>query len=66
MKPFSKTCKGSELKELIEIKTHYFIKLANGSALIVPKHAITNQEGFKTKIINFGVEHINELDWEWR
>lgn len=58
--------KGSELTELIEIKTHYFIKLTNGSALIVPKHAVTNQEDFKTKIINFGVEHINELDWEWR
>ncbi len=57
---------GSELKELIEIKTHFFIKLGTDSCLIVPKHSIENQAEFKKIVTDLGAKYVDELYWEWK
>lgn len=57
---------GIELKELIEIKNHFFIKLTTGLSLIVPKHPIENQAEFKRLVIEFGAKYIDKLNWEWK
>ena len=57
---------GSELKELIETKKHFFLKLATDESIIIPKHAIEDQTKFKTHVTKLGVEYVNELNWEWR
>jgi len=58
--------KGTELKELIETKNHFFIKLRTDLSLIVPKHSIENELEFKKRITELGAEYINELNWEWK
>jgi len=58
--------KGTELKELIETKGHFFIKLATDLSLIVPKQSIDNQMGFKKRVTDFGAKYVDELNWEWK
>lgn len=57
---------GTELKELIETKNHFFIKLTTDLSLIVPKHSIKNQAEFKNRVIGFGAEYVDELNWKWK
>ena len=56
---------GSEIKELIETKNHFFIKLKSEISMIVPKHAITNQIEFKKLLTEMGAEYVDELNWQW-
>lgn len=55
-----------ELKELIETKDHFFIKLSTDVSLIVPKHTIENQMEFKERITVLGADYVNELNWKWK
>lgn len=57
---------GSELKELIEIKNYFFIKLKMDISIVVPKHAIPNEAEFKQRVINLGAEYVDELNWTWK
>ena len=57
---------GTELKELIETKEHFFIKLTTDLSLIVPKHSIENQTEFKKRVTELGAEYIDELNWKWK
>ena len=57
---------GTELKELIETKDHFFIKLTTDLSLIVPKHSIDNITEFKKRVTELGAEYIDELNWEWK
>jgi len=58
--------KGTELKELIETKDHFFIKLQTDLSLIVPKHSIENQSEFKKRVTELGAEYVDELNWKWK
>lgn len=60
------TINGNELKSLIETPGHFFIKLSSGLSLIVPKHTVENQAAFKSLILAFGAEYVNELNWVWK
>ncbi|WP_282161830.1 YcxB family protein [Ulvibacterium marinum] len=57
---------GAELKELIETKNHFFIKLTTDLSLIIPKEAVENKTEFKQRVIGLGAEYVNELNWEWK
>lgn len=57
---------GTELKELIETKNHFFIKLTTDLSLIVPKHSIENQTEIKKHVIELGAEYVDEMNWEWK
>ena len=57
---------GTELKELIETKEHFFIKLTTDLSLIIPKHSIENQTELKKRVTEFGAKYIDELNWEWK
>ncbi|HMC01955.1 MAG TPA: YcxB family protein, partial [Flavobacteriaceae bacterium] len=57
---------GTELKELIETKNHFFIKLTTDLSLIVPKHSIKNRTEFKKRVTEFGAEYVDELNWKWK
>ena len=57
---------GTELKELIETKDHFFIKLATDLSLIIPKHSIDNKTEFKKRVTELGAEYVDELNWEWK
>ncbi|WP_268225708.1 YcxB family protein [Sinomicrobium oceani] len=56
---------GNELKELIETRNHFFIKLTTDLALIVPKHSIENQTEFKKIVTELGAKYVDELNWKW-
>ncbi|WP_327019373.1 YcxB family protein [Croceibacter atlanticus] len=57
---------GTELKELIETKDHFFIKLTTDLSLIVPKHSIENQSEFIKRVTELGAEYVDELNWKWK
>lgn len=57
---------GTELKELIETKNHFFIKLTTDSSLIVPKHSVENKAEFKNRVLQMGAEYVDELNWKWK
>lgn len=68
VKDFSSESKinGTELKELIETKNHFFMKLTTDLSLIIPKHAIENITEFKKLVMDLGAEYVDELLWEWK
>lgn len=57
---------GSKLKQLIETKNHFFIKVNTNEALVVPKNAIENEGEFKQHLTAWGAEYVNELLWYWQ
>ena len=57
---------GTEIKNIIETKVHFFLKLVTEVVLIIPKHTVENQDGFKKIIQDFGAEYVDELNWEWK
>jgi len=57
---------GTELKELIETKNHFFLKLTTDLSIIVPKNAIDNKSEFKKLVTELGAEYVDELNWKWK
>ncbi len=57
--------KASELKKLIELPNHYFLKMSTDLSLIIPKNAISDQNRFKEKIKKWKIDYVNELNWKW-
>jgi len=59
----------SEIDEIIEIENYYFIKMASGFSLIIPKLQIRNLNELKDTLSNlvrnFKIKHHIELDWKW-
>jgi hypothetical protein len=59
----------SELKEIAEISTHYFIKFKIGESIIIPKRQV-NQKTFLSEILSiFSNPNIvvqNQLGWRWK
>lgn len=53
---------GTELKELIETKDHFLIKLTTELSQIPPKHCIENQTEFKKRATELGAEYVDELN----
>jgi hypothetical protein len=52
-----------ELESLIEIKEHYFLKMKNGSSIILPKRDILETKELKKDLKKMGVKMIKDLDW---
>jgi len=63
---FETTLNTTKLKELIETKNHFFIKLVTDLSFIVPKHAIDNKEAFKNRMTALGVTYVDALNWKWK
>ncbi len=57
---------GTELKELIETKNHFFIKLATEISIIIPKDSIKNSAEFKKEVMSLGAVYVDELNWVWK
>ena len=57
---------GTELKELIETKGHFFIKLTTDLSLIIPKHSVKNQTELKKFVTDIGAKYIDDLNWDWK
>lgn len=59
----------SEVSEINEIGTHYFVRLNTGDALVIPKSAVNN-ESFADDLLaifqNPEIEVTEELNWKWR
>ena len=57
--------KTSEIKELIELKEHFLIKLTTEQALIIPKSADFDQTELKMKVLDYGAKYVDETKWKW-
>jgi hypothetical protein len=53
----------SELYDLTEIRDHFFLKMKNGSSIILPKRDIKEEKGLVKEFKKMGVPLIQELDW---
>lgn len=59
----------SEVAEIIEINTHYFVKLQSDDGLIIPKTAVDNPDFGEELLAIFDrpeIVLIRDLDWEWK
>ena len=56
----------SELKEFIELPEHFLIKLASDLSIIIPKHAVDNVDGLKSKMSELKIEYVDETNWLWK
>ena len=55
------TVNGSELKQLIETKDCFIIKLSTAVVLLVPKRAVLDSAAFIHHVTRWGAEYVNEL-----
>lgn len=55
----------SELKNIVEISSHFFINLESGSSLIIPK-AQVNVEELKKELKRLKSAYKEELTWSWK
>lgn len=58
--------KKSEFKVLIDTQNHFFLKLDTGTAVIIPKRSVENNQEFISLVTKLGVDYKNELDWKWK
>ncbi len=55
----------SELEALTEIGDYFFLKMKNGSSIIIPKRFLKNPSDIENEIRKYGIVHSKELDWEY-
>lgn len=55
--------KSSELVELMEIQNYFFLKMKNGSSIILPKRDIKEEKALVKELKTMGVTLVQELDW---
>lgn len=62
--------KYTSIEEIIEIKSHIFLKLKTGGSLIIPKAKVGNLNQLKVELEGiskrFGIPSKLELDWKWK
>ncbi len=58
--------KTSEIKSLIELKNHFFLKLNIDMSLIIPKKVIENINIFKENISELKIPIIDEINWTFK
>ena len=59
----------SELSEINEIGSHYFVRLKTGDALVIPKQQVNNSSFVEDLLAIFQnpeIEVTKELDWRWK
>ncbi|WP_196895983.1 YcxB family protein [Aureivirga marina] len=55
-----------QIKELIETKDHFFVRLTTELSLIIPKRAVENKREFADTIVNeFHAIYTNAINWKW-
>ncbi len=55
----------SEIENVSETQSHFFIKITTGVSLIIPKTKIKNSEEIKTQFENLKIPIIDETNWKW-
>ncbi len=61
--------KYSSLEKIIEITTHFFIKIRNGGTVIIPKTYAESENieaVIKMLTEKIEIEYSKELDWDWK
>lgn len=58
--------KTSEIVNVNETGTHFFITFLSGTSLIMPKRDLQNTEELRNKIMKIGLTISKELDWAWK
>ncbi len=56
--------KESELNNIVEIESHFFINLKSGSSLIVPKTQVDSKE-LKKELTRLKTPFVEEFTWLW-
>ena len=60
----------SELEEISEIASHYFLRLKKGISIIIPKRDLSDPvvfgEALEQLRAETNVEHNSELTWKWK
>ncbi|TFF40894.1 YcxB family protein [Mucilaginibacter psychrotolerans] len=58
----------TELSEINEISTHYFVRLKSGDALVIPKAAVSSSfvNDLLTIFQNPNIHVTQELGWRWK
>jgi hypothetical protein len=57
--------KSTELESLTEIADYYFLKMKNGSSIILPKRDIKEEKELVKELKKMGVPLIQELEWAY-
>ncbi|MBU2020105.1 MAG: YcxB family protein [Bacteroidetes bacterium] len=55
----------TEIDQVTETSTCFFIKIASGSSFIVPKRELENLNQFKSRLKECKLSITEELEWKW-
>lgn len=55
----------SEIEEINETEKHFFVKMSNGSSVILPKDNIENLSVLKKDLSSLNKKITEELAWKW-
>ena len=56
--------KREEIEGAIELADYFFVTLASGTSLIVPKAQVAN-DAFRSDLKKLKLPLVQELDWKW-
>ncbi|WP_299884339.1 YcxB family protein [uncultured Lacinutrix sp.] len=60
----------SSLEKIIEISSHFFLKIKTGGALIIPKSGVDNIEKTRMELKSLSkkikIDYSSHLDWKWK
>lgn len=62
----SSKIKYDKISHLIELPSHFLLKLDIDMSIILPKREINDHNAFKDKILKLGIEYLDESHWEWK
>ena len=55
----------SEIKSVIEVQNHLYVKLTIGTALITPKNQVSNYSEIIERYKELNIPYVEELNWKW-
>lgn len=58
--------KTASLLDLVEVKDHFYLRLNEAAAHIIPKRCIADVDAFRTHVQSLGIPFKEDLDWEWQ
>lgn len=56
----------TEIERVNETDKHFFLQISAGTSLIIPKAELTDINELRDKLVDIGLQIIDETNWSWK